>query len=209
MIFIYTTIVNVIERPDGVRIAGLFILGHPRRSRSCRASAARSSSARPRSPWTRRRSDFVTEDAEATTRSGSSRMSRTTTPSRVPRQEPRRAPLQPHPAALADHLPRGLPLGLLGLRGGPRGARRDEARLPGAAGRSANVPNTIAAVLLEIRDQTGTVPDVYFEWTAGQPDLEHVQVPHHGKRRDRAVTREVLRAKPNRVVKRRPTVHVS
>jgi hypothetical protein len=33
----------------------------------------------------------------------------------------------------------------------------------------ASIPNTIAAVLLKIRDQTGKVPHVYFGWTEGNP----------------------------------------
>ena len=73
---------------------------------------------------------------------------------------------------------------------------------------SGNIPNTIASVLLEIRDQTGTVPDVYFEWTQGNPISNMFKFLITGTGEIGPVTREVLReAEPQ--VKRRPAVHVN
>ena len=74
--------------------------------------------------------------------------------------------------------------------------------------RSGNVPNTIAAVLLEIRDQTGVVPDVYFEWDEGSPISNMLRYLVTGTGEVAPVTREVLRrAEHDRG--RRPDVHVS
>ena len=73
---------------------------------------------------------------------------------------------------------------------------------------SGNVPNTIATVLLSIRDETGIIPNVYFEWTEGSPLSNMMRYLVTGAGEVAPVTREVLRrAEPVR--SRRPDVHVS
>jgi hypothetical protein len=73
---------------------------------------------------------------------------------------------------------------------------------------SGNVPNTIAAVLLAVRDLTGVKPGVYFEWTEGSPVGNLLRFLVTGTGEVAPVTREVLRrAEPVR--SRRPDVHVS
>ena len=73
---------------------------------------------------------------------------------------------------------------------------------------SGNVPNTIAAVLLEIRDQTGLIPEIYFEWTQGNPITNMFKFFFTGLGEIAPVAREVLReSEPN--AKRRPHIHVS
>jgi hypothetical protein len=74
--------------------------------------------------------------------------------------------------------------------------------------RSGNVPNTIAAVLLQIRDDTGVIPDIYFEWTEGNPISNMFKFLVTGTGEVAPVTREVLR-ESEKVPKRRPSVHVS
>jgi hypothetical protein len=74
--------------------------------------------------------------------------------------------------------------------------------------RSGNVPNTIATVLLQIRNLTGIVPHVYFEWTEGNPVSNMFRFLVSGEGEVAPVTREVLReTEPD--VRRRPMVHVS
>ena len=51
--------------------------------------------------------------------------------------------------------------------------------------RSATVPNAIAALLLHLRDLTGRVPHVYFEWDRGQPGHQHRPLPALRRRRGR------------------------
>ncbi|MEO7912451.1 MAG: amino acid transporter [Roseiflexaceae bacterium] len=72
---------------------------------------------------------------------------------------------------------------------------------------SSSVPNAIAALLLYIRDQTGKIPHVYFEWAEGNPVIALLWFLLFGHGDIAPVTREVLR-KAERDPERRPVVHV-
>jgi len=70
-----------------------------------------------------------------------------------------------------------------------------------------SVPNALAALVLAIRDQTGVIPHLYFEWTEGNPAAQVLRFLLFGHGEVAPVTREVLRrAEPDR--ERRPRVHV-
>ena len=70
-----------------------------------------------------------------------------------------------------------------------------------------SVPNAIAAVLLHIRDVSGVLPHVYFEWTEGNPISNLAKFLLFGLGEVAPVTREVLRrAESDR--DRRPHLHV-
>ncbi|MFJ8214076.1 amino acid transporter [Streptomyces sp. NPDC096033] len=71
---------------------------------------------------------------------------------------------------------------------------------------SSTIPNALAALLLHVRDETGQRPHVYFEWTEGNPMTNFLRFFLFGQGEVAPVTREVIReAEPDR--SRRPHVH--
>jgi hypothetical protein len=71
----------------------------------------------------------------------------------------------------------------------------------------ASIPNTIAAVLLHVRDLTGVRPHAYFDWSEYPPVIAAGRYLLFGEGDVAPVTREVLRHS-ERDPKRRPAVHV-
>jgi hypothetical protein len=70
----------------------------------------------------------------------------------------------------------------------------------------ASVPNALASLLLDIRRRTGVRPHIYFEWTEGNPALHLLRFLLFGVGEVGPVTREVVRrAEPDPA--RRPHVH--
>ncbi|MCI0553075.1 MAG: amino acid transporter, partial [Anaerolineae bacterium] len=59
--------------------------------------------------------------------------------------------------------------------------------------KSAAIPNAIAAVLLHLRDSTETIPHAYFGWTEGHPLSYIVKYIFLGEGETAPVTREILR----------------
>ncbi|MCX4626248.1 amino acid transporter [Streptomyces sp. NBC_01443] len=71
---------------------------------------------------------------------------------------------------------------------------------------SSSIPNALAALLLHVRDETGQRPHIYFEWTEGNPMANFFRFFLFGQGEVAPVTREVIReAEPDR--NRRPHVH--
>lgn len=207
-VFAYTTVVNVIERPDGVRIAALFILGivavsivsRVQRSFQLRATSVILDAAAL---------EFVTTDADdygailiiANEHDDGSAQEYRQKVMEERRDSgiPQRAPVI-FLEVIADdssNFEEDLVV---------RGETRHGYRV--LTVNSANVPNTIATILLTIRDETGVIPGIYFEWTEGNPVSNMLRYLVTGNGEVAPVTREVLRqAESSRA--RRPDVHVS
>ena len=87
-----------------------------------------------------------------------------------------------------------------GTREHAGGARsRAALPLPRPHPRSSSVPNSLAALLLAVRDLTGVTPHIYFEWTEGAPVLNLAKFLLFGLGEVAPTTREVLGA-PSRTV---------
>jgi hypothetical protein len=69
------------------------------------------------------------------------------------------------------------------------------------------IPNAIAALLLHLRDKTGTMPHAYFGWTEGHPLAYVFKYIFLGEGETAPVCREILR-EVERNPKRRPVIIV-
>jgi hypothetical protein len=72
---------------------------------------------------------------------------------------------------------------------------------------ASSVSNAIAALLFELRDQTGTIPHCYFTWTENQPLANVIRFLFLGQGDTAPVTREIIRQHETQL-RRRPRVHV-
>lgn len=86
-----------------------------------------------------------------------------------------------------------------------RGVQVGPHRILRATGNS--VPNTLAAVLLYVREMTGTPPHIYFEWSEKGPTQNALRFLLAGEGDIPPLTHEVLRV-AERDASRRPMVHV-
>jgi hypothetical protein len=206
LVFLYTTGANVAERPDGVKIAGLFILG----------ILVASFLSRVMRSFELRAEEVILDDKAGAIILEAAAHG----PIRIIANEPDERDEKEYREKLRSqreetHLPDPvhaifLEVTLLDssdfssvLR--VEGEWRFGYRILKVA--SPTVPNAIAAVLLKIRDETGKVPHVYFNWTEGSPIAHLLKFLFFGVGEVGPVTREVLRrAEPG--APRRPMVHV-
>lgn len=207
LVFLYTTVANVIERPDGIRIAALFIIGilvisivsRVQRSLQLRATSVeldalalefvRADAANGHIRIIANEPDDGSKSEYKKKNSDERRFSHIPAKSKI-------IFLEVHPADSSDFEED------LSVRGVDKhGYRVLEVR-------SGNIPNTIAAVLLQIRDETSMVPTIYFEWSSGNPISNMFKFLVTGVGDVAPVTREVLR-ESEKDPKRRPAVHVS
>lgn len=207
-VFAYTTVVNVFERPDGVRIAALFIVGiiavsiisRVQRSFELRATSITLDAAAL---------DFVTTDAEEFGAIS------------IIANEPDEGDAAEYRTKLAEErrdsgIPMRSPVIFLEVHKDDSSNFEEDLLVEGVTAhgyrvlkvRSGNVPNTIATILLTIRNETGVIPGVYFEWTEGNPISNMLKFLVTGVGEVAPVTREVLRQAEHEKT-RRPEVHVS
>jgi hypothetical protein len=205
LVFAYTTVVNVIERPDGVRIASLFILAIVTTSLVSRAT--RSTELRV----TAVQLDPLARQLVDQAATGDIRII-ANEPNERDEAEYREKEREERDA---NHIPREDPVlflevtvldpsefeSLLYVTGEVRFGYKI-LRVESSA-----IANSIAAVLLHIRDQTGRRPHAYFGWTEDSPIVNLLRYLIFGDGEVAPVTREVLRkAEPDPT--RRPRIHV-
>jgi hypothetical protein len=205
LVFIYTTILNIIERPEGIKIAGWFIatiIVASLVSRVLRSTEIRIEGVRydPQA-WR-----FVQEaTARKAVRIIASR------PNGASPAEYARKLLN---AQHSHHLPDDLVL-FLEVKPGDASEFSDTLEVAGVdvggyrvlRCTSPAIPNAIAGLLLDLRDRTGCVPHAYFGWTEGNPIAYLLKFLAFGEGDTAPVCREVLRkAEPD--PDQRPRIHV-
>ena len=204
-IFLFTLVANIIERPEGIKIATLFIIGIVSTSllsRAIRSTELRIANVRLDAAA----QAAIDEMAPIGVRIIAHR------PDRFTEDEYDGKETQ----AREDHsLGHGEPVLFLEVVQGDASDFTEDLDVTGkTVGRhrilrcvSPAVPNAIAALLLHIRDRTGRNPDAYFGWTEGNPLMYVLRYLALGEGDTAPVTREVLR-KSVRDPSERPRIHV-
>jgi hypothetical protein len=206
-VFVYTTVLNVVERPEGIKIASFFILltvGTSLFSRAMRSTELRIHS--------------VTFDDEALQIIDSD-------PDKIIRVIAHR----PRPDADYDeydkkdestrschHLTPEEHLIFIEIEPGDASDFSGDVEVKGARvgrhlllrTRSAAVPNALAAILIAISERTGRLAHAYFGWTEGNPIGYLFRFLFLGEGDVAPITREVLRKKFSDP-RMRPNIHVS
>jgi Amino acid permease len=207
LVFVYTTIVNIFERPEGIKIASVFIVTiivTSLVSRALRSTELRVQGIEPDESA----QQFIR--AAATGDDGI----------RIIANRPGSGTAEEYEDKLREaseshHLPPDDKVLFLEVRPGDASQFSEVLRVNGAdigghrvlRCQSPAVPNAIAALLLFIRDQTGQIPHVYFGWTEGNPITYLLKFLAFGEGDTAPVTREVLRQSEHDP-RRRPRVHV-
>ena len=205
LVFVYTTIVNVFERPDGVKIASWFILAIVATSlvsRTMRSIELRVHEVQM-DPLAAR---FITDASRTAVRIIANRPD-----TGLPEEYARKL----REARDSHHLPTDEPVLFVEVQPGDVSEFSDVLTVNAIDVQghrvlrcvSPAVPNAIAALLLYCRDVSGKIPHAYFGWTEGNPVVYLLKFLAFGEGDTAPVTREVLRqAEPNPA--RRPRIHV-
>ena len=205
VVFLYTIVVNIYERPEGLKIAAIFIvtiIGTSLISRVMRSTELR------------------VQGIEADEKAQQFLRAAVGTAVRIIANRPDRGDAAEYEHKLREaseshHLPPDERVLFLEVRPGDVSEFSHRLKVEGAevAGHqvlrctSPAIPNAIAALLLFCRDETGKIPHAYFGWTEGNPIAYLLKFLAFGEGDTAPVTREVLRqAEPDPL--RRPRIHV-
>jgi hypothetical protein len=205
LVFAYTTVLNVIEQPEGIKIGFVFIgviVLSSLVSRIWRSTELRVE--RIELDDTAR--DFVRQAARGTIRiitnrcdSGDALEYQTKeNEKREDNHIPSDEPILFFEVTAGDASEFSGALKICGEKVGPYRVLRTE---------SPAVPNAIAAFLLYLRNETGKLPHVYFGWSEGNPLSYLMKYIAFGEGDTAPVTHEVLR-QAEKDPERRPIVHV-
>jgi len=205
IVFIFTTIVNMIEQPSGIKIASLFILGIVVASFVSRA--LRSTEIRiDEIELDEKAKEFIQDMAEGEIRIVTNRREK---------GDMAEYRFNEHEKRTDNHIPSADPIVFYEIDLSDASEFKGKLKIRGVeiAGykvlrtESASVPNAIAAFLLYLRDTTGKIPHVYFGWSEGNPIMYLLRFVLFGEGDTAPVTREILRQAEDDP-ERRPSVHV-
>ena len=204
-VFIYTTIANIIERPEGLHIAAWFIAGIVGASLFSRVM---------RSVELRAHGVEYDDFAEVFIRAAAGQ------PVRIIANRPDTGQASEYAAKLREatdthHLPEDARVLFVEILPGDASDFSDVLEVKGKqvgtfqvlSVVSPAIPNALAALLLSLRDRTGMIPHAYFGWTEGNPIVYLLKFLAFGEGDTAPVTREVLR-QAEKDPARRPRIHV-
>jgi hypothetical protein len=207
LIFAYTTVVNVIEQPSGLKIASFFIgaiIVTSLISRAYRTTELRVERVELDPAATEFIDDLVRRGCEI--RIVANRRDRGDADEyRFKEREKRQD----------NHIPSRDPVLFFEVTPGDASEFAGELRVRGVdvdgyhvmRAESPAVPNALAAFLLHLRDTTGKLPHIYFGWSEGNPLIYLLRYIAFGEGDTAPVTREILRQVEDDPEKR-PSVHV-
>ena len=206
LVFFYTTVVNIIERPDGVKISAFFIgaiILTSLFSRIWRSTEIRSDAVEV----DELAAEFIAVESKHTIRLIAHRSRGDDSDEYFYKEQEIRND---------NTIPAQSPVLFLEVKISDasefeekiivRGVEIDGYRVLRV--QSPAVPNAIAAVLLHIRNETGKLPHAYFGWVEGNPVQYLMRYLLFGEGDTAVVTREVLR-RAESDPKKRPSIHVS
>jgi hypothetical protein len=205
LVFGYTTIVNIIERPEGIKIASFFIgaivitslVSRVWRTTEVRVNKVELDDVAKA---------IIEEASRGTIRIIANRCDQGDVDEYKMKEKEKRED---------NHIPAGEPIIFFEINLGDASEFAGVLRVMGdrvggyrvLKAESPVVPNAIAAFLLHLRNKTGKLPHVYFGWSEGNPLAYLLRYIAFGEGDTAPVTREVLRqAEAN--PQKRPVVHV-
>lgn len=206
LVFVYTTVINMFERPDGLKIASLFIFSIIAVSFVSRALRS-----------TEIRIDRVEVDdvglgfIEELNSGGEVRI----IANRRETGDATEYRFKEHEKRIDNHIPSSDPIVFYEVDTGDASEFKGKLKIRGEniggyrilRTQAPAVPNAIAALLLYLRDKTGKIPHIYFSWSEGNPLMYMVRYILLGEGDTAPVTREILRQAESEP-ERRPNVHV-
>lgn len=205
IVFVFTTVVNMIEQPSGIKIASLFIFAIILASFVSRAM--RTTELRiDRIEFDEKAKEFLEDLAEGEIRIVTNRRE-------VGDVSEYR--FKEHEKRIDNHIPSTDPVLFYEIELGDASEFSGGLLIRGVdvegykilRTQSPAVPNAIAALLLHLRDATGKIPHVYFGWSEGNPLMYLARYILFGEGDTAPVTREILRQAEDDP-ELRPNVHV-
>ena len=205
LVFVYTTIVNILREPEGIKIALIFIavivisslVSRIWRSTELRVERIELDDAAR---------EFIRKAAKGTVRIITNRCDRGDALEYQAKEKEKR---------LDNHIPVGEPILFFEVTPGDASEFSGVLKVRGESvdgfkilrTESPAVPNAIAAFLLFLRNETGKLPHVYFGWSEGNPVSYLLKYIAFGEGDTAPVTHEVLR-QAEKDPDQRPIVHV-